>query len=89
MRDYAALRNGQKVAKEAPFAPPENWGLNYPFETYLAMRFQIWLESGMTVYPRTGGIDEQDAALVDDFTTLLMVYRYQEKDVLSKVKDGN
>lgn len=86
MREYAALRNGVKSAQQSPLVPPQNWGTVYPFDDYLAVRFQIWMESGMQVWPRSGGIDEQDAALVNDFQTLLMEYRYQEQEVLAKTK---
>lgn len=85
MRDYVALRNNLKSADSTPTKPPADWGLYHDWE-YLAFRFQIWVESGFQVWPRAGGMDEQDADLVADFRTLLLVYRYQEQDVLSKAK---
>lgn len=55
---------------------PADWMLNYPRE-YVLPRFQIWFRSGFQVYPRTGGMDDQDQLLMEDFWLLLDEHDYQ------------
>lgn len=62
--------------RSKPVKLPSDWGLNYDRD-YLRFRFEIWLRSGFRVWPREGGMDDQDQALVDDFEMLLQEHNYQ------------
>lgn len=69
-----------------PPAPPEDFGLFHDYD-YLEFRFSVWVRSGYTVYPKAGAMDDQEASLIADFTTLLARLDYHVS-VLKPISGG-
>jgi hypothetical protein len=65
-----------------------DWGLNYPFDEVWPL-FQFWVASEYKVYPEAGGLLDQDKAMMDDFTTLLILKRWHEVPQNDAPKLGN
>lgn len=48
--------------------------------------FEIALLSGFKVFPRAGGLDDQDPLFIDDFRLVMRLYHFQKQKYPDKLQ---
>lgn len=74
------MERAQKRKNKEPVPEPDDFGFHYPF-AYLERICPYVIASQYTMWPRAGGLEDQDPLFLDDLETYTWLGQWAEQEV--------